>query len=81
MPALPTTGVAHIGRVPRNPFIEPSAPVLRSEPPNGPAWLHEVKHDGWRAQMHLSGGIATISGKNGGDLNEISGFANNAYRT
>ena len=64
----PGTLRPHIATVPRKPFIEPSAPVLRSEPPNGPEWLHEVKHDGWRAQMHLSGGTATIYGKNGGDL-------------
>jgi bifunctional non-homologous end joining protein LigD len=54
--------------VPRNRFIEPSAPVLRSEPPTGPEWLHEVKHDGWRAQIHLTGEEASVYGKNGGDL-------------
>jgi bifunctional non-homologous end joining protein LigD len=54
--------------VPRNRFIEPSAPVLRTEPPTGPEWLHEVKHDGWRAQIHLRDGRATIFGKNGGGL-------------
>ena len=57
-----------MGAVPRTPFIEPSAPLLRLEPPVGPEWVHEVKHDGWRAQMHLRGGMATIYGKNGGDL-------------
>lgn len=41
---------------------------LRTEPPVGPEWLHEVKHDGWRAQMHLTKGTATVYGKNGGDL-------------
>jgi bifunctional non-homologous end joining protein LigD len=54
--------------VPRNRFIEPAAPVLRPAPPTGPEWLHEVKHDGWRAQLHLRDGKATIYGKNGGDL-------------
>jgi bifunctional non-homologous end joining protein LigD len=54
--------------VPRTAFIEPSAPVLRPEPPIGPEWLHEVKHDGWRAQIHLAGAVATVYGKNGGDL-------------
>ena len=58
----------YIADVPRKPFIGPSTPVLRSAPPSGPEWLHEVKYDGWRAQMHISGGIATIYGKNGGDL-------------
>jgi bifunctional non-homologous end joining protein LigD len=58
----------HIPAVPRIRFIEPAAPVLRTEPPTGPEWLHEVKHDGWRAQLHLRDGRATIFGKNGGDL-------------
>ena len=35
--------------------IEPSAPVLRRGPPSGPEWLHEVKFDGWRAQLHKAG--------------------------
>lgn len=54
--------------MPRSPFIPPSAPVLRSEPPIGPEWLHEVKHDGWRAQIHRHGEKSAIYGKNGGDL-------------
>ena len=39
----------------RNPFIIPSAPVLKRQPPTGPQWLHEVKFDGWRAQLHKAG--------------------------
>ncbi len=49
-------------------FIEPSAPVLRREPPTGSAWLHEVKHDGWRAQLHLQDGRARIFSKRGVEL-------------
>ena len=36
----------------RTAFIVPSAPVLKRNPPTGPEWLHEVKHDGWRAQLY-----------------------------
>jgi hypothetical protein len=36
----------------RSPFIIPSAPVLKRQPPQGRKWLHEVKFDGWRAQLH-----------------------------
>ena len=43
-------------------------PVLRREPPEGPEWLHEIKHDGFRAQLHLFDDAVTIYGKNGGDL-------------
>jgi bifunctional non-homologous end joining protein LigD len=33
-------------------FITPSAPVLRTSPPTGLGWVHEVKFDGWRVQLH-----------------------------
>ena len=29
-------------------FIQPSQPTLVANPPAGPGWLHEVKHDGFR---------------------------------
>jgi bifunctional non-homologous end joining protein LigD len=29
-------------------FIAPSRPTLASLAPSGPAWLHEMKHDGFR---------------------------------
>jgi ATP-dependent DNA ligase len=32
-------------------FIPPSIPVLKPAPPTGKEWLHEVKFDGWRAQL------------------------------
>lgn len=54
--------------MPRSRFIPPSAPILRKEPPSGPEWLHEVKHDGWRAQLHLQDGKARIYSKRGVDL-------------
>ncbi len=64
----PAARAAYIRSVPRNRFIEPSAPVLRREPPSGREWLHEVKHDGWRAQLHLDAGRARIYSKRGADL-------------
>ena len=36
-------------------FIKPSVPVLRPAPPTGKGWLHEVKMDGYRLQLHKSG--------------------------
>jgi ATP-dependent DNA ligase len=29
-------------------FIRPCEPVLVDRQPDGPGWLHEVKHDGFR---------------------------------
>jgi hypothetical protein len=31
---------------------------LRSAPPRGEQWLHEVKFDGWRIQLHKHGASA-----------------------
>jgi hypothetical protein len=33
-------------------FITPCDPTLRDRPPDGPGWLHEIKIDGYRAQVH-----------------------------
>lgn len=54
--------------MPRSPFITPSAPVLKAEPPTGADWIHELKHDGWRAQLHLRHGETTIYSRNGADI-------------
>jgi hypothetical protein len=51
----------------RSPFITPTAAVLRPAPPSGHGWLHEVKFDGWRAQLHKSGDDVVIFSRNGAD--------------
>ena len=50
------------------PFIKPMAPTLAKIPPAGPEWIHEVKFDGWRAQVHIEDGAATLYSKNGADI-------------
>jgi bifunctional non-homologous end joining protein LigD len=52
----------------RSAFIVPASPVLRDRPPDGDAWLHEVKFDGWRIQLHKHDHGATIYTKNGNDF-------------
>ena len=49
------------------PFIKPMAPTLAKTPPAGPDWLHEVKFDGWRMQLHVEQGDAALYSKNGTD--------------
>jgi bifunctional non-homologous end joining protein LigD len=49
-------------------FVVPSAPALKKLPPVGPEWLHEVKHDGWRAQLHRSPTSALVLSRNGKDV-------------
>src|SRR2546421_481041 len=43
-------------RAPYPGFIEPCHPSERDRPPTGSAWLHEIKSDGYRAQVHLRDG-------------------------
>ena len=50
------------------PFILPSLPRLRSRPPAGKDWLHEVAFDGCRVQLHKVGAEATIYSRHGLEL-------------
>src|SRR4051794_10920425 len=34
-------------------YIDPQLPTLAAKPPDGPGWFHEIKHDGFRTQLHL----------------------------
>ncbi len=34
-------------------FIAPALATLRSSPPAGADWLHEIKFDGYRLQAHI----------------------------
>jgi hypothetical protein len=38
----------------KSPFIVACSPVQRGQPPIGNDWVHEVKFDGWRIQLHKS---------------------------
>jgi bifunctional non-homologous end joining protein LigD len=42
--------VGHYGIVTKRPclLIEPCLPSPGEQPPNGPDWVHEIKHDGYR---------------------------------
>jgi ATP-dependent DNA ligase len=37
-------------------FIHPCRPTVTSQPPSGPGWAHELKHDGYRLQIHVRDG-------------------------
>ena len=62
-------------------FIAPSAPVLKRAPPSGPEWLHGVKHDGWRAQLHRHDAGATILSKSGKDISGRFSVIGSALRS
>ena len=37
-------------------FVVPAQPVEREAPPSGADWVHEIKHDGYRLQIHVRNG-------------------------
>jgi bifunctional non-homologous end joining protein LigD len=49
-------------------FIAPAIPRLRASPPTGEGWLHEVKLDGFRVQLHKHSRSAIIYSRNGADF-------------
>jgi bifunctional non-homologous end joining protein LigD len=49
------------------PFIEPMMPTLVERPPEGEQWLHEIKYDGYRTQIVISGDQARAYTRNGYD--------------
>ena len=48
-----------INRLPAG-FVVPAQPVLASKPPSGAAWVHEIKHDGYRMIVHRDGPTARL---------------------
>jgi len=52
------------------PFIVPAQPRLRVRPPVGDAWLHEVKFDGYRCQIHKAGKDVVIFSRNGREFTD-----------
>ena len=51
-------------------FIEPCHPAERDRPPSGDNWIHEIKADGYRAQVHVRDGKATVYSRRGYDWTE-----------
>jgi bifunctional non-homologous end joining protein LigD len=48
-------------------FIEPQLCEIRERPPTGDGWLHEIKFDGYRIQIRVEGGTATLKTRKGLD--------------
>jgi ATP-dependent DNA ligase len=48
-------------------FIHPCQPIAANHAPSGPDWAHELKHDGYRLQIHVYErrvSLYTINGAN-----------------
>jgi bifunctional non-homologous end joining protein LigD len=56
-------------------FIEPALATLKSGPPSGDRWLHEIKFDGYRLQAHIRSGKARLLTRSGLDWTEKFGDA------
>ena len=48
--------------------IEPCLPSPAKQPPAGPGWIHEIKHDGFRIMARLDTGSVRLITRNGNDL-------------
>ena len=48
-------------------FIQPCRPTVAVQPPRGEGWVHELKHDGYRLQIHVRDGRVRLYTMNGAD--------------
>jgi bifunctional non-homologous end joining protein LigD len=48
-------------------FIKPQLATLKSKAPSGEQWLHEIKYDGYRIQLHVNSGKKRAFTRNGLD--------------
>jgi len=39
-------------------FVEPCLPSPAEQPPVGPNWIHEIKHDGFRIMARRDGAVS-----------------------
>jgi bifunctional non-homologous end joining protein LigD len=48
----------------------PCRPTVSKQPPSGEGWVHEVKHDGYRLQIHAGNGRVRLYTMNGADWSD-----------
>lgn len=51
-------------------FVPPQLCKLVDRPPGGKDWAHEIKFDGYRMQLRIQGGVATLRTRTGLDWSE-----------
>ncbi|MDI7862097.1 DNA ligase D [Rhizobiaceae bacterium n13] len=54
-------------------FIEPALAKLKAKPPAGDRWIHEIKFDGYRTQVHLDNGKTRLLTRSGLDWTDRFG--------
>jgi bifunctional non-homologous end joining protein LigD len=65
LPKRPVIKPVRVKTIPR--FVEPQLCLLVDGPPAQAGWCHEVKFDGYRAQLRVSKGVATVNTRRGLD--------------
>jgi ATP-dependent DNA ligase len=59
-------------------FVPPCIPTRTAEPPAGPDWVHEIKHDGYRLQVGREGDVVRLFTRRGYDWSaRVSGDRRN----
>jgi bifunctional non-homologous end joining protein LigD len=62
-------------------FIEPALATMVDRPVSGDRWVHEIKFDGYRVQVHLIHGEAKVFTRRGHDwTNRFKKIASDAWR-
>lgn len=56
-------------------FVPPALAILRPKAPQGAAWVHEIKFDGYRLQAQIRGGKAKLLTRSGQDWTDRFGEA------
>ena len=54
-------------------FIHPCQPIVAKQPPSGPGWVHELKHDGYRLQIHVRSEVVCLVKKGIPDFDMLHG--------
>jgi bifunctional non-homologous end joining protein LigD len=49
-------------------FIEPCLPSPAGEPPSGPEWIHQIKHDGFRIMARRDSASFRLITRHGNDF-------------
>src|SRR5262249_20784531 len=63
-----TVGIYNFDVIASLRFIQPCSPVTAKSVPAGDGWVHEVKFDGYRVQVHKMGSRVIIYSRNGHDF-------------
>lgn len=61
-------------------FVKPQLATLKRKAPADEGWIHEIKYDGYRAQIHVDRGAAKIFTRNGHDWTKRFSAIAGAFR-